>query len=96
MLFVLLFAFYPILDSALDAYSDHLTHPLRMTPDDRMCSARNNHYAQKMTALFQRVSILQIDEMVFYFSGKRAIPVTAIKTSQSCFPASSDLSPPVI
>jgi len=43
MVFVMLFAFYPIFDAAADAFSDHLTHPTQMSPDDNISSARHNH-----------------------------------------------------
>lgn len=95
LLVLVLFALYPILDAALDAYSDHLTHPLRMTPDDRMCSVRH-HHTPKTTTFFQRVSFPAIDDPFFYFFKNRAIPAVAIKISQSCPPVSSDLSPPIV
>jgi hypothetical protein len=96
VLFLVLVAFYPLFDAALDAYSDHLTHPFRMTPEDRVCSARHNHHAPKMVALFQRDSVPSMEDPFFHFFGKRTIPAIAIKTSQSCPPKSSDLSPPVV
>ena len=99
LLFVLclvLFALYPLFDAALDAYSDHLTHPLRMTPDDRICAARHNDHVPNISALFQRVSVPAIDCPVFHFFRNSAIPVAVIRNSQSCPTVFSDLSPPVI
>lgn len=93
VLCLVLFALYPFFDATLDAYSDHLNHPIRMTPDNRVCSARH-HHTPKIVALFQRVSFPAIDGPVFLFY--RTIPVAIIRASQSCPRASSDLSPPVI
>jgi hypothetical protein len=99
-LFVLclaLFALYLLFDAAWDAHSDHLTHPLRMTPDDRVCSSRHNDHNPKIIALFQRVPIPAIDGPFFHFIGKiRTILAALIKNSRSCPPIFSDLSPPVI
>jgi hypothetical protein len=95
MLFLVLVTFYPIFDAALDAYSDHLTHPLRMTPDDRVCSARH-HHTPKSIALFQRVSVPSTEDPAFHFFRTRPIPAVAMKSFQSYLPASSDLSPPVV
>jgi hypothetical protein len=96
VLFLVLVAFYPLIDSALDACSDNIVNHLPMIPDARMSSARHNHHAPKMVALFQRDSVPSMEDPVFHFFGKRTIPAIAIKTSQSCPPKSSDLSPPVV
>lgn len=94
VLILIVIAFYPIFDSALDAYSDHLTHPLRMSPDERIHSDDRNHHTPKII-VFQRSGIPPISEFVFHLSRLRATPALEIKTSEGSLPQSSDLSPPV-
>jgi hypothetical protein len=96
VLCLILFALYPLFDAALDAYTDHMLHPVRMSPDDRLRSERRNDHSPKIIALFHRVSFPAIEEPVFYFFKTGTMPAVAIKTSQTCPPLSSDPSPPVV
>ena len=93
---LVLFALYTLFYAALDAYSDHLNHPVRMMPDDRMYSEHHKDHTPNIIALFQRVSILVAEGPVWYFHARRTIPANAVNASQCRFPVSSDLSPPFI
>jgi hypothetical protein len=93
---LVLFALYPLFDAALDAYSDHLNHPIRMTPDDRMYSARHNDHTNQKVVVFHQVFLPGMEGPVCFSFGRRPIPADALKTAQNRFPLSSDLSPPFI
>src|SRR5574341_1507833 len=96
LLFLAFVLFYPISDAALDAFSDHLTHPPRMLPDEWMQSDPNKH--SSTIVLVRQASAISaiIDEPVFHAFITRTMPETAIKTSQTCPLLSSGLAPPVI
>jgi len=93
---LVLFAIYPLFDAALDAYSDHLNHPIRMAPDDRVCSSRHNDHSSQKIAVHHQVSLPGMQSPACFSFGKRPIPADALKTTQNRFPLSSDLSPPFI
>jgi hypothetical protein len=95
VLLLILVAFYSIFDAALDAYSDHLTHPVQTIPDDRTYVARH-HQAPKNVVFLHRVPYSALDGQVFYFFRTGTLPAVALTTSQECPPVSSDLSPPVV
>ncbi len=90
VLCLVLFAFYPLIDAALDAYSDHLTHPLRMTPDDRVCSSRHNDHSSQKVAVIHQVSLSGMEGPACFSFGRRVIPADTRKAYQDSFPLSSD------
>ncbi len=96
VLCLVLFAFYPLFDAALDAYSDHLTHQLRMTPDDRVCSSRHNDYSSQKVAVIHQVSLSGMEGPACFSFGRKMIPKKKKKAYLYSFPLSSDPSPPVI
>jgi hypothetical protein len=98
LLFLAFVALYPLADAALDAFSDHLAHSPRMLPEDRIHQDQQNHPSK--IVLIQQASALAIsviiDGPVFHVFITRTMPATAVKTSQTCPPLSSDSSPPVV
>src|SRR5574341_487474 len=88
VLCLVLFAFYPLIDAALDAYSDHLTHPLRMTPDDRVCSSRHNGHSSQKAAAIHQISLPGMESPVCFSFGRRMIPADVKNAYQDRFPLS--------
>jgi hypothetical protein len=96
VLVLFLFAIYPIVDSALDAYSDHLTHPEWMSPDHRINAPKHDHRYVQTAGVVQCILAAEIDNTAFLFFRNAAVPSSIMISFQSCSPLSSDLPPPLV
>lgn len=89
-----LFAIYPLLDAALDAYSDHALHDFRMSPDERANMSSRKDGPSRIIGFSHRISFSVTEDPIISEFELKAVIVVTIRSTHTSSPLSSDSSPP--